>query len=137
MDYPKASKFSAWALKKAPQKMCVVEYEGKQYQEFTKLFSCNLGKKATGIYNEIGTGRVYLVNDELHQVWIEKVGCYVSDFGKIRVGEVIFKLATCCRCQTELDDPKSALFGACEDCIAEVESDPETLLEEFSRGEWG
>ena len=136
-QFPKASQFTTWALKRAPEKMDAVEYEGRQYFEVTKVFSCNIGKRAAPIYSEIGTHRVYLVNTELHQVWIEKLGCYVSDYGRLRVGEARFELATCCRCKEELDERESALLGACEDCIDDAGTDPEALLAEFSRGEWG
>ncbi len=136
-QFPKASRFTEWALKKAPEKMDVVEFEGTQYHEFTKLSACNLGKRAAPIYAEIGTKRVYLVNTELHQVWIEKVGCYVSDYGRLRVGEVRFTVAACCRCKAELDDRESALMAACEDCLNDVDTDPEALLFEFANGDWG
>lgn len=136
-QFTKASKFTAWALGRAPQKMDVLDYEGRQYFEFTKVLSCNIGKRAAPIYAEIGTSRVYLVNEDLHQVWIEKVGCYTSDYGKLRVGEVRFVVAACCRCKVELDERENALLGACEDCICDANTDPEEILKEFGKGEWG
>lgn len=137
VQFPKSSSFTAWALERAPQKMDVIEYEGQQYQEFTKVFTCNIGKKAASIYAEIGTQRVYLINTEFHQVWIEKLGCYISDYGRMRVGEARFELAACCRCHEVLGERESALMGACEDCIDLASTDPESLLEEFSKGAWG
>lgn len=135
-SYPKSSSFAAWALKRAPEKMDVCEFEGKYYFELSKLFTCNIGKKIGSIRSEIGCERIYLNNTELHQIWIEQVGHYVSDYGRVRVGEVRFEVAACCRCKGALVEREYALLGACEDCIDDAARDPEGLLEEFSNGVW-
>lgn len=140
--YPKASKFVEWALGSKSVKVThdSTQYQGKQYQVVMKSWSGNIGKRAAAIYKELGATRVYLVNTELHQVWIESGARYVSEYGQIRVGEVVFseveEFSACCRCKTELTDNASRRLGSCEDCINDVMSDPEAVLREFVSGEW-
>lgn len=138
-QFPKASHFASWALSKAHETMDALEDEetGELYQSYTKVWQGTLKSKGAPIVNEIGAGRIYLVNEPLHQVWIENRAKHVGDFGSLAVGETLFKVAKCCRCQEDLFDIESAKFGACEDCQDLAGSDPEAVLEEFISGQWG
>lgn len=138
-QYPNASRFAKWALKRSKETFDAtpILHEGKLYQETCRQWNGNIGAKAASIYEETGNNRLYLINDEFHQVWIEKAARYVSEYGALRVGEVVFSTAKCGRCQTELSEPESAKINACEDCITAVLEEPEAELEAWSRGEWG
>lgn len=97
----------------------------------------NIGSKASSVYGEVGNGRLYLLNDDFRQVWIENAAKYVTEYGAIKVGEVVFTVAKCGRCNEVLDDEESAQVNACEDCITAVREDPEREIEAWCNGEWG
>jgi hypothetical protein len=102
--YPIASRFVNWALSKALERMEVVEYEGKLYHSYVKVWQGNIKRKATSIINEIGTGTIFLKNTPMHQVWIENTAKHVNEYGRLAVSETLFKEAVCCRCKGELFD---------------------------------
>jgi hypothetical protein len=135
--YPIASRFVNWALSKALERMEVVEYEGKLYHSYVKVWQGNIKRKATSIINEIGTGTIFLKNTPMHQVWIENTAKHVNEYGRLAVSETLFKEAVCCRCKGELFDSASAELAACEDCLDDMDSDPEALLSEWVAGKWG
>lgn len=90
-NFPKTSALAAWALDKATVSFDTTEYSGDTYKITYKHFSGNIGKKLASIGSELKTGSLYLVNTELHQVFLEKTGKHVSDFGKFRVCEVTYE----------------------------------------------
>jgi hypothetical protein len=136
--YPRASSFVQWALErsKATFDPNPVAYEGRYYQVTFRAWSGNIGNKAASIYREVGNGRVHLVNDELRQLWVENSARYSSEYGALSVGEALYKLARCGRCNEVLDDENSAKVNSCEDCITAVMEDPDAELDAWCRGEW-
>jgi hypothetical protein len=91
INFPKTSALAAWALSKAVVSFDTTEYEGDTYKITYRHFSGNVGKKLVSIGSELKTGSLYLINTELHQVFLEKTGKYASDFGKFRVCEVVYE----------------------------------------------
>lgn len=91
--FPKSSKLARWALSRAKETVLgdPIEYEGSLYVANSRIFKGAIGSKLAPILQEIGVGRVFLVNEELRQVWIEKLGHYVSDYGRFAVGEVRYE----------------------------------------------
>ncbi len=67
-----------------------------------------IGTRATSIYKEISTRRVYLINDDRQQLWIEKSAYYVSQKAK------------CGRHHEVLNDIASARISACEGCVTAI-----------------
>ncbi|UUA75141.1 hypothetical protein [Cellvibrio sp. QJXJ] len=90
-EFSEARKLVAWGLERSDAMVENCEYEGKRYEVTTKLFSGSFGKRAAKVINEIGANRKYLVNTETHILWIEHAARYKSEYGNIRLGEVVFK----------------------------------------------